>query len=561
MKSRLISLALCVLMVISVFLVSCSKDEPDPDAAETAPRTPVSLNLWIITDKKTTPDAQAAVEKAFNDIVKSKFTTNVDIVFLTEDEYYKTLDNKMTEIEERKIFEEEEAKRKKEEERSKKAAGITDPETAPPSTDTTEYVEETVTNKYGMSEIKYPALSDYQVDIVLIKGMDMLLDYTKSQRLTQLDQYLTAEAKQLSKFIYPSFLEQTKINGATYAIPNNHIIGEYTYMLINKDLADKYYFNPANFIRMDDDTTKKFIEDVAENEPEYTPVLSRVENPYINYWSKDGGKSILANYFPAASTLGMRADLRNLFAISQYTSFEVQMQEYEDKGYFSKNPEQDDKFAVAMFKGDARVADEYADDYYVKIVKRPVATEEILFESMFAISAYTRNASRSMEIITMLNTDPELRNLLQYGVENVHYEIDEDDGLVRINNEYIMNLVDTGNVFIAYPEEGMEEDVWEYGKKQNNDSLVSPLVGLGEHWHEVDTKMMDKIATLSAEYFARESACQNAEELVEFYTTAVGEIADNSEFLATLSLDIESKSPNSVYFTKWFNVKWPPESD
>ena len=85
MKIRLISLVLCVLMISSAILVGCSSkdDEFDINPEETAPRTPVSLNFWIITDKKTTPDAQTAVEKAFNDIVKSRFTTYVDLVFLT----------------------------------------------------------------------------------------------------------------------------------------------------------------------------------------------------------------------------------------------------------------------------------------------------------------------------------------------------------------------------------------------------------------------------------------------------------------------------------------------
>ena len=221
--------------------------------------------------------------------------------------------------------------------------------------------------------------------------------------------------------------------------------------------------------------------------------------------------------------------MRNPFAISQFTSHELQMQEYEDKGYFSKNPETDDKFAVALMKGDASLPDAYSDDYYVKVVKKPVATEETVFESMLGVTTYTKNLDRAMEIITLLNTDPELRNLLQYGIKGTHYDIDETGALRRLNDHYMMNLVDTGNVFMAYPEEGMPLDAWEYGKKQNLDAIVSPLLGLGTVWEEVDKEIMEKIDALSEQYFARMDACTNATELSEFFTTAVAELEENED--------------------------------
>ena len=37
--------------------------------------------------------------------------------------------------------------------------------------------------------------------------------------------------------------------------------------------------------------------------------------------------------------------------------------------------------------------------------------------------------------------------------------------------DYIMDIESTGNVFMAYPEENMDLDVWEWGKKQNLDVL------------------------------------------------------------------------------------------
>ena len=81
-----------------------------------------------------------------------------------------------------------------------------------------------------------------------------------------------------------------------------------------------------------------------------------------------------------------------------------------------------------------------------------------------------------MEVISLINTNAEARNILQYGVEGVDYYI-EDGVLNRTNTLYSMKIERTGNCFIAHPEEGLPENYWENAKNQNNDALINPLLG------------------------------------------------------------------------------------
>ena len=54
----------------------------------------VSINLWLISDKKVSAETEAAIENALNEMTQSKYTTKVDLVYFTEDEYYAALDAK-----------------------------------------------------------------------------------------------------------------------------------------------------------------------------------------------------------------------------------------------------------------------------------------------------------------------------------------------------------------------------------------------------------------------------------------------------------------------------------
>ena len=67
----------------------------------------------------------------------------------------------------------------------------------------------------------------------------MLKDFVEKEYLQSLDDELNNNAKLLKKYIYPTFLTAGKVDGSTYAVVNNRLLGEYTYLLIDKELADK----------------------------------------------------------------------------------------------------------------------------------------------------------------------------------------------------------------------------------------------------------------------------------------------------------------------------------
>ena len=110
MKKKLMALVLCLVMLISMFtcFTACSQEEDDDVASDIYSQTDgaKTLTMWVVTEnKKLSRDengelcfsadvqkAMDAVEAAFTKETKKNYKVNVDMVFLTQEEYYRKLE-------------------------------------------------------------------------------------------------------------------------------------------------------------------------------------------------------------------------------------------------------------------------------------------------------------------------------------------------------------------------------------------------------------------------------------------------------------------------------------
>lgn len=538
MKNRLISLLLCVVLLLSV-LTGCqeTKDEEDiANEAKKASRSTVTLTLWLVTEKETTPEAVSLVEEALNKILKAKYKTRVELSVFTEDEYYDALDARLAAIDEYVASDD-----------------YVDPED---EEDTETTAAETIRNEWGIEEDAYPEVKGDQLDIIFLSGSDNYFKYSDELGiLERLDDALKANSKKLKSYIDPAFFSALSALGGTYAIPNRHILGEYTYLLTNRELVDKYFYDPDDLTTLE--KCAEFIEEMANKEPEYTTIKEISYPLYTTYWSIDGERSLLGSVGNASTAESTYLSMRNVLTYARYTDQLKTVMQYKEKGYIAEDPDAVDKFAVAVVRGGSELQKVYGDEYYMNVLEAPTATEDDLFKGMFAVTYHTKSLDRSMEVLTLLNTDPTFRNILQYGIEGVHYELDEEDGsLKRLNHDYMMKLVNTGNTFIAYPEEGQPLDIWEYGKTQNLAVAVSPFNGFTFYDTNLDMDLMERLAELSKGYFERLDACTTLEELNAFLEEAGTELAGNEDIKKATSTS-EEGSPNAIY-TDWYYIKYPP---
>lgn len=536
MFKKIIALVLAMLMIAATFVGCGEKDGEDGEAdTEASARVAMTLSLWMPTEEGTTDEAIALVEEAINDITRAQFDTAIELHLIPRSEYQAAIDARMAEIE-NAIENDKNADREEE-------------TLAPGAVE-----EETIVNELGITVKQYPSVGAKQMDIFLVKGYDKYVEYVDNMQIVQLDDELRSNSKILSSYIYPTFLEVAYRYG-TFAIPNNHPVGTYEYLLVNKELVDKYDYHPDNLTSLL--KCEDFIIDIGNQKLEgVVPLLDYVEPGNMVYWGLEEGEwSLLASQMTNASSHKQANTPKSVFTLGAYINTILLMKTFDELGYIGDGTlEEGEKFAVGVIEGNPKTIKEYEDEYYVTIYSNPMFVEEDVFGSMFAVSQYTKSTERAMEIITYLNTSTDLRTVLQYGVEGVHWEYEDDskETIRRLNDDYQMNLLETGNVYMTYPGEGISMDEWEWGKQQNLDSISSPYMGFRSYVTDENRELLEDLAELSAEIKAEFDSCSAAE--FKAYTNRLKAEHRDHELIKELT-DPEVKHSLTAIYEEWFSTK------
>ena len=132
---------------------------------------------------------------------------------------------------------------------------------------------------------------------------------------------------------------------------------------------------------------------------------------------------------------------------------------------------------VRVVSGSYELREQLSVDSFCNVIKVPTVTSAEAFSSAFAVvnNSEKKYNDRAMQMIYAINTDVELRNMLQYGVVGANYRV-VDGNIVRVddgNNNYDMNILHTGDVFKAdyCSEIGWTKNAYDNGVKQNKDSV------------------------------------------------------------------------------------------
>ena len=535
MNKRLIALFLCLVMMLSVFLAGCAEDSEEDaknELEEAKVASNMTLTMWIVSESPVSEEIRSDVTQAINALTRTKYKTQLDIQYLSEEEYFSKLTTAMAAYAENK--------------KQQNANNTVETGTTATGEETGTTVEEIVTDEFGMYRDNYPIVLENQVDIIyigdvndgngnlLMSGQEMYNKLRADDWLAPLDDAIKGDAKKIKEFVSPTLLSAVQEKGATYAIPNNNVIGEYTYMCLNKSLMDKYSLQ-GHLVRgsiksFANEYVYQFIDQIARYEKgNLLPIDATYDECLAQlayYWNVDPETYELTNEFSIFGTplfdtqlsrgqniagveslFENEAFVENYLAISEYHLEDayrfvqigtdeqgkaIYAEDKSEKITFFRNEEnanqEYDAYGIKFVKGTLEILNakgNYVDpqtgvEYYAVPVAYPTATAEDIYGNMFAVARTTLSIERSMQIITYLNTNSEIRNILQYGIAGQHYTV-ENNTVSRIadksGNFYEMDVYATGNAFLAHLENGMNAAIWENGKKQNRDSLVEPMLG------------------------------------------------------------------------------------
>lgn len=346
---------------------------------------------------------------------------------------------------------------------------------------------------------------DQRMNIVEISGEKYDLCFTSSwtnnyERNSMrgafypLNELLEKYGQGIKKSLNPAFLTGPSIDGILYAIPSNKEVAQQLVFMFNQDLLESNGFSIKDFKAYRDVQTLEsilpYMASVKKNNPGIVPY--GIDKTYC-YFTHDLTFIMGESSIPGAVLIGKN----NYKIINQFEDptfleyFKLYRKMYLD-GYIpadvasAENTEMlkaASKVAVAPMEyqpcADILSTNKYGYNVVSIPAFRPIITNHSVEGAMIAISVNAPRPDLDMKFLELLNTDPYLRNLINYGIEGVHYKMTGPDSIEFLgeHQNYIVPAFTFGNLFITYMMPGDPKDKWEQFKTWNESAITSQILG------------------------------------------------------------------------------------
>ncbi|KOP64118.1 ABC transporter substrate-binding protein [Bacillus sp. FJAT-18019] len=326
-------------------------------------------------------------------------------------------------------------------------------------------------------------------------------DYVQNARkgaFMELDDLIETHGQGIKDAIDPAFLEGSKVDGHNYAIPANKELPAQEAWRFNKNLLDKYNLDISNVKSME--SLEPLLKTIKENEPNVVPLAI----------SKDFGPLLPFDYIiekmPMAVYLDDKDDLKVVNFLEMPETMETLklMNKFYKAGYISPEAATTTSTQDLMTSGnwfaDRAATQPFADNlwsqsYGYPVVSTPAGDANIfnwsVMGSMQAISANSKYPEKAMDFLNLLNTDVYLRNLVDSGIEGVHYKKLSENVMENLpeSKNYDMPTFALGNVMLTYLNPEDPENKWEEFKKFNESGKPAPLLGFNFDPSKVSTEL------------------------------------------------------------------------
>ena len=389
MKKGILCILLSLILLVPT-LVSCQQ-EADFTGTEASIYT-----LYTIVDESTTDEAIHQVELALNRIMFYRLGVILKLEMVTEEEYDKLIEDKFAEMEEYQLA-------KKNKNKDKKESSVSSEEISEEDIMTGDKILDL------LEEGKDIPLEEPRLDIFLVRGYDDYYELATNGKLAALDEKLNNEAKSLKSSIHSTLFTAAKVNGKTYGVPVNNAIGEYTYLVFDKEILDQHGIDPNTLKSVED--LQDYLKTVKENNPDVIPLKNAKESTDISFLSNEGFPALIYN-----------GEVIDAYSNNKFKNYFAMLARYKALGYLgdtvaSETEESDDaRYAVRIETGnidsiEAKLADT-GYEYEYSLYSAPLATNETTIDNIFCVSEYvvTSELTDVMKIVTAINTDAQLMN-------------------------------------------------------------------------------------------------------------------------------------------------------
>ncbi|UVI28472.1 ABC transporter substrate-binding protein [Paenibacillus spongiae] len=259
----------------------------------------------------------------------------------------------------------------------------------------------------------------------------------------KLNDYLTNQGKAMYDAINPVFWEGAKLNdGSIYGIPTNKELAVLENWIYPEALIKKYNIDISKYNTLE--SLEPLLRMIQKNEPDYIPM--ELNKDSHNFFAMYGYEYITNNKIPLAiQSLDPTASVVNIFETAEARQILTTLRRYYQLGFINQDAalrepgalQLDSKVFWKSASGGPLSESVWSKDLGYKIVAHPVtpevATNVSVLGGMMAVNANTKHPEECIAFLNLLNTDSELRNLFNYGIEGIHYDLDHNGQVVLID--------------------------------------------------------------------------------------------------------------------------------
>ncbi len=334
-----------------------------------------------------------------------------------------------------------------------------------------------------------------------------------NESLLALDELLPKYAPQLWADIKPEFWNAVRVSGKVYAVPNQQIWVKPWGFAARKDMAEKYNFDWQAVTKWDE--LDPFLEQIKQGEPDVIPWSGRPGFRHEIYGWDPLDDGIGASDISILGVNALNTDYKvfNVLETPEFKGFVDTMYRWYQAGYLPKEADPD---ATASWKAgkyvlwshliDPRTWEWEKRNKGYEFIGKPltdpvIMTTASVIATLNGVCSSSKNPEKAVQYLNLINTDPELYNLMNYGIEGKHWVwLDEAKQLIGLpegvaswpeTGYYPDTLWMYGSNFLAYYTSApdAENKLWDQIKDLNNSSTASAAMGFTFDRSSVQTEI------------------------------------------------------------------------
>lgn len=229
------------------------------------------------------------------------------------------------------------------------------------------------------------------------------------------------------------FVKGSQIGGINYAVPTDKEFAVNAGIVWNADLAEKYGFDMSTVTSVE--AMEPMLKTIKENEPNIIPYLIDGQGFITPFTDLSGGANIGVNYDDTNDST-----MKHVWEMPQLIEKAKINKKYMDAGYISRDaPTDNAKANDHLLAGDFFLTEQPLKPGKGKSTELMAAAgnkfrlDELDWTSYVAVSMHAGGSmlaipttsgdpARAMMFINLLHTDPDIANLLVWGIEGTHHK-------------------------------------------------------------------------------------------------------------------------------------------